>query len=389
MTDRHARALRNRDISETFVSHLTERESLLRANHRWLLPMLDRMCAGLPVAPAHRKPVNLPRRAQEDMIDIASHVGILRMWARRGRVTYDLHPDLASELYRSTSDELPGSIFERMPHINPLVVLPEPWPVQYKDVRGQVRGFYVFGFNDEPTQATFTDEEVDGLGLLFVIDLLDPQTWEVHSQTYMRMNIPTGRKRFTVQEAADFAADRAEAVWGRQRDPDAVLGLFEEVLRPALSVLVYLCCDNRDLAEPPVAAPVRKRRRPVRERDPFFVEVGWRIGPKLHAARRAAGRVRDGDGLPSGVQHAPHQKSGHFRRFRIGKGRTGSTIRWVMPYWVRLDLLPEDTDPITTVVPVETQRRDPLRRRGLGAPRRGARRPSRSAHRDAGVTTGK
>ncbi len=36
-----------------------------------------------------------------------------------------------------------------------------------------------------------------------------------------------------------------------------------------------------------------------------------------------------------------------------------------MPYWVRLDLLPEDTDPITTVVPVDEQRHDPLRRRGL------------------------
>ncbi|WP_221889561.1 hypothetical protein, partial [Streptomyces sp. WAC02707] len=92
----------------------------------------------------------------------------------------------------------------------------------------------------------------------------------------------------------------------------------------------------------------------------------------LHAARRAAGRVQEGDGIPSGVQQAPHQRCGHFRRFRIGKARQSVTTRWVMPYWVRLDLLAEDTDPITTVVPVDEQRHDPLRRRGLKKHRRQA-----------------
>lgn len=367
MNAKHARALKSRDVSEVFVAQLEEREGDLRRNHLWVLPKLDQMSAGRPVTLSYTPPRDLTPWEQAHIIDVASHIGIFRMWARRGRVTYDLNQHLAAELYRSTSDELPGNIFDHLPHINPLVVLPDPWPVRYGTVDGLVRGFYVFGFNQEPEQLTYTDEEIEGLGLLFVIDLLDPETGEVSDQTYVRMNIPTGCERFTVREAVWFAASRAEALWAMQRDPREVKRLFEDLLRPALSVLIYLCCDNRDLAEPPVAVPTRKqRRRPVsKNRDPFFVEIGWRIGPGLHAARRAAGRIQDGDGIPSGVEQAPHQRCGHFRRFRIGKGRTGQTTRWVMPYWVRLDLLPEDADPITTVVPVDEQRHDPLRRRGL------------------------
>ncbi len=364
---RHSRALKSRDISEVFVAQMEERESQLRRNHLWLAPLLDQLSSGRPVTPHYSRPRGLTPLQQADLIDVASHVGIFRMWARRGRVTYDLNEHLAAELYRSTSDELPGNIFDHLPHINPLVVLPEPWHVRYGSVEGLVRGFYVFGFNQNPEQQTYTDEDIEGLGLLFVIDLLDPETWEVSDQTYVRMNVPTGRQRFTVRQAVTFAAARAEAVWARQQDPRAVNRLFEDMLRPALSVLIYLCVDNRDLVEPPVAKPTRKHRRRTvsKNRDPFFVEVGWRIGPALHAARRAAGRVLEGDGIPSGVQQAPHQRCGHFRRFRIGKGRAGEITRWVMPYWVRLDLLPEDTDPITTVVPVDEQRHDPLRRRGL------------------------
>ncbi|MCM2430953.1 hypothetical protein [Streptomyces sp. RKAG337] len=373
MNRRHARALKSHDVSEVFVQELKERESALRRNHLWLAPKLDQLSTGRPVTLRYTPPPGLTLTEQADLIDVASHVGIFRMWARRGRVTYDLNQHLASELYRSTSDTLPGNIFSQLPHINPLIVLPDPWPIRYQGSEGLVRGFYLFGFNQVPEQQTYTDEEIEGLGLLFVIDLLDDETGEVRGQTHIRMNIPTGLAKFTVGQAVDFAAARAEAHWTRARDKCAAYELFEELLRPALSILVYLCCDNRDLAEPPVVKPSKKKRRAVnKNRDPFFVEVGWRIGPALHAARRSAGRILEGDGIPSGIEQAPHQRCGHFRRFRIGKARQGLTTRWVMPYWVRLDLLPEDQDPITTVVSVDEQRHDPLRRRGLKNPDRRA-----------------
>jgi len=368
-SSRHTRGLKARDISEVFVDHLARRESDLRGNHPWLARTLDEMSAGRPVTlGGYTPPPGMSVDEQADLIDLASHVGVLRLWARRGRVTYDLNEYMAAELYRSTSDTTPGNIFEHLPHINPLVVLPDPWPIRYLGAEALVRGFFVFGFNQTPEQQTFTDEEIEGLGLLFVIDLLDEETGDVREQTHIRMNIPTGLSKFTVRQAVTFSAKRAEAHWSYVQNKAEVYALFEELLRPALSILIYLCCDNRDLAEPPVVTPSRTRRRTVQKRrDPFFVEVGWRMGPRLHSARRAAGRVLDGEGIPSGVQQAPHQRCGHFRRVRYGPGRQRSSTRWVMPYWVRIDLLPQDTDPITTVVTVEEQRHDPLRRRGLKA----------------------
>ncbi|WP_439681494.1 hypothetical protein [Embleya sp. MST-111070] len=364
---RHARGFRTHEINEIFVKNLVDQEGALRRDHLWVAPQLDQMSAGLPVRP-YVPPAGLALGDAADLVDVASHVGIWRMWARRGRVTYDLNEHMAGELYRSRTDALPGDVLSRLPHINPLVVLPDPWPASYKGVDGLVRGFFVFGFNQAPEQQTYTDDDIEGLGLLFVVDLLDDQTAEVGSQAYVRMNIPTGLKQFTVSQAVNYAGARAEAHWSRARDKPAVYAMFEEILRPALSILIYLCCDNRDLADPPVVKPAKKKRRRVqRNRDPFVVEVGWRMGPALHAARRAAGRVRQGDGFPSGVRQAPHQRCGHFRRFRIGKGRKGERIRFVMPYWVRLDLLAENEDPITTVVSVDPQRHDPLRRRGLAS----------------------
>ncbi|MCX5215684.1 hypothetical protein OG689_41755 [Kitasatospora sp. NBC_00240] len=372
--NRHSRALKTRDINEVFVQQLKEREDMLRQNHVWLAPALDQLSSGRPVSLNLRAPQSMSVADHADLVDVASHVGIFRMWARRGRVTYDLNEHMAAELYRSTYTKLPGDVFSHLPHINPLVVLPDPWPITFNGSSALVRGFFVFGFNQHPEQQTYTDDEIEGLGLMFVIDLLDDDSYEVRGQTYVRMNIPTGAERFTLRQAVNFAAARAEAHWSRVSDERPVYALFEELLRPALSILVYLSCDNRDLAEPPVVKPTRRKRRPVqKDRDPFFVEVGWRMGPALHAARRAMGRIHEGAGIPSGVQQAPHQRCGHFRRFRIGKGRTGETTRFVMPYWVRLDLLAENEDPITTVVPVDEQRRDPLRIRGLR--QRGARQP--------------
>ncbi|MEV8336548.1 hypothetical protein [Streptomyces niveus] len=367
MPNTHARALRTRDINEVFVQELKEREDALRSHHVWLAPTLDQVSSGRAITPPRNVPRHLSTMDGADLIDVASHVGIYRLWARRGRVTFDLNEHMAAELYRSTYTELPGNIFDRLPYINPLVVLPDPWPIRYRGADALVRGFFVYGYNQQPEQQTYTDEDIEGLGLLFVIDLLDDETGEVRHQTHIRLNIPTRLNQFTLDQAVNFAAARAEAHWARTRQPKLACDLFRELLKPALSILVYLSCDNRDVVEPPVVKPARKKRRQTaaRDRDPFFVEVGWRIGPRLHAARRAAGRVLDGPGIPTGVQRAPHQRAGHFHRYLIGPKRAREVTMFIAPHWVNFHLLPEDTDPITTVVPVDPQRHDPLRRRGL------------------------
>jgi hypothetical protein len=297
------------------------------------------------------------------------------MWAREGRVTYDLNPYLTEELYRSTYDRLPGNLFSHFPHINPLVVLPDPWPVSLGRHEGLVRGFFTYGFNHSRhpnffQQTLTTREDLEGIGILLVIDLIDLDTGEVRDQTHMTLSVPVGLKEFTLNQAVDFAADRVEVNYANS-DEAEVLSLLETALKPALSILVYMCCDNRDAVEPPVVKNTvgRRGKHTPRNRDPFWVEVGWRMGPRLHAARRLAGRVTGGPETPSGIQRAAHQRVGHFHKFRVGPGRpnerTQLITNWLAPIWVGLDDLPEGVDPITTVVSVDPQRHDPLRRRGL------------------------
>lgn len=368
-SSRHSRGVKANEVTEIFADGLQEQESNLRSWQPWIVPMLNQLGSGQPVVPV--KAPGVRNTDYMHYVDMAAQAGVYRMWARNGRVTFDLNRDLAQELYRSEYDKLPGSIFSHLPYINPLVVLPEPWPVQLAESEGLVRGFFVYGFAETPECQTFTDrEEIDGLGILAVIDLVNYDTGEVRGQTYMRLRLPTGLPEFTLEQAITFAGQRVEAMYAGAKTEDQVWRLIEDIVQPALSILVYACCDNRDVAEPPVVKPTGKRRAPApRERDPFWVEVGWRVGPKLHAARRAAGRTAPGPGTPSGVQRAAHQRAGHFHKFRIGPGRpnerTQTITRWVAPHWVNLGELPEDMDPITTVVSVEPQRHDPLRRRGM------------------------
>jgi hypothetical protein len=372
--------VRANEITEIFVEQIEERERQLRQNHRWVRPALNRMAKGKAIDLDLPWPDGLNPRDRAIIVDMASHAGIYRLWARNGRVTFDVNPHLAEELYRSTYDRLPGDIFSHLPYINPLVVLPEPWPINWPNPQrktspdwGLVRGFYVHGFNRDPDQMTLTtDEDLFGLGILYVIDLIDDATGEVRGQTYMRLGVPLGLDEFTFEEAVDFAGGCVEAMYigHSPQFNDYLWDVVQQLLRPTLSLLIYFCCDNRDAVEAPVAEPVRgKRQRVTTERDHFWVEIGWRMGPQLHAARRSVGRTPDGPSTPTGVQRAPHQRAGHFHKYRIGPGRpnerTQLITRWVMPTWVNLGELPEDADPLTTVVTVDPQRHDPLRSRGI------------------------
>lgn len=366
---RHASALTANDVTETFIKCLSDTESRLRSEMQWVLPLLERQAKGMTGQVAGNPELEYGISVDElvEGSTLAEHVAIGKMWQRNGRVSYDINEQFAAELYRSTSDRLPGSVFDHLPHINPLVILPDPWAIN----GGLVRGFFIYGLHEGGRDGAvswpcFTNApERDALGLMFVVDVLNEDTGEVDHQMHVTMHVPTSRQSFTLKDAVRYsmAEERHAAV------SEVVHGIFEELIRPALSLLLYLCCDNRDMVEP---IPYQRQhtsahrgRKQRREREPFFVEVGWRLGVQLHAARRAAGRVLPGQGNPSGVEQAPHQRCGHFRQVKFGPGRSLSTTKWIDPYWVRLDLLEAGADPITTVVGVEEQRHDPLRRRGL------------------------
>jgi hypothetical protein len=307
--------------------------------------------------------------------DLMGEIAVCDMWKRNGRVAYDLDEELAAALYRSKMDKVPGRIFDRLPHINPMVVLPDPWPV--KEKRGvtptsYVRGFFIFGWVGSALCNT-NDPQREGLGVLFFYDHVDEETGElVPGGQRDLIPLPTGRDAFTVKEAVTHLLSwHGDPQDGRDRS-DAIK-TFGPLLQAAFSVITYLCCDNRDVQEPPVNVTGRRKTgkgRKPRDRDPFWVRVGWYVGPALHEARRRANSAdRSAISIPSGVEYGPQHRAGHFKTVWFGPGktneRTQSTTKWVEPYWTKLEELPENVDPPTQVVPVGAQRHDPLRRRHL------------------------
>jgi hypothetical protein len=148
---------------------------------------------------------------------------------------------------------------------------------------------------------------------------------------------------------------------------------FRPLLEMTFSVITYLCTDNRDVEEPPEWLTAQRKRktgkgRQRKEREPFWVRVGWYIGPKLHEARQRASHAPKSDvSIPSGVEYGPQHRAGHFKTVWIGPGKSGqrtqSTTTWIEPYWTKLEDLPEDMDPPTQIVQVDPQRGDPFRRR--------------------------
>jgi hypothetical protein len=78
------------------------------------------------------------------------------------------------------------------------------------------------------------------------------------------------------------------------------------------------------------------------------VQLGFRLGPALNAARQQGGQHQAGDG--TGTRLRPHRRRGHYHTYWTGRrGSQVPKLRWVAPYWVSQDLLGEE-GPQTVVV---------------------------------------
>lgn len=287
--------------------------------------------------------------------DHAARYAAVDLWRKQGRVAYDLHPEMAATLYRADlKGQLPGGLFSRLPHINPAIPLPRPWPYRgEKGQKGLIRAFFLTGRTGLALAPT-TDPRSEGLLLMAWIDLLNKRMGEYGNTVTPFFVLPSADEPFSLDDVIETTN-----AWHGTKPDEGEKRLIRQIIPGALSVLTYLCCDNRDVVEPADPAP-RGKRRQAPSRDPFFVQVGWKIGPKLHATRmRAQGRSRDGVSVPSGVEQGPQHRAGHFRRVPFGPGRSQSTVKWIDPYWTKLDTLEEGQEPATQVVPVDHQRRDP------------------------------
>lgn len=299
--------------------------------------------------------------AMATLMDRAATYAIVDLWRKQGRLAYDVHPEMVNSLYRSDlKGKIPGSIFSRLGHINPAIPLPHPWPVKFASgPTGLIRAFFLTGYVGRAFCPT-TDPRSEGLCIVPWIDT-EPETSTYHDIITPVFILPTLEKAFTL----DDIIQKSYAWQGVEEGTPESRKLIKQILPGAVTLLTYLCCKNADIEKPP-PPPSKGKRKQAPARDPFYVRVGWYIGPRLHAARkRTTGRSRDGISAPSGIEYGPQHRVGHTKTVWVGPGRQQGEAIWVDPYWTKLDTLAEDQDPVTQVVPVDAQQRDPSSHRDI------------------------
>jgi hypothetical protein len=291
----------------------------------------------------------------------AAEGAIFRLWGQ-AKVVYAMDDDLLGYLSESSVSSIPTEILKGLPHVNPYVLLPapdltDPETAYYRTHIGVPWGAFVFGrYRDAELICPTNDERREDLGLMFLGFL------EAGGETVLqaiRCTIPLREPTLTVESVvnttlAKFRFDDHLAEEDRSK--------FEAWLRKYVALvfnsLVYVCTDQPDIEtyRPGVnkAGKVKKsakrhQARPRMDDITEVVQLGFRLGPALNAARRRAREQAQQPTTGTGLRQPPHRRRGTYRTYWTGRGRQIPRLRWVAPYWVNTDLLDADGPPTAVV----------------------------------------
>ncbi|MFJ6771649.1 hypothetical protein ACIQOV_11885 [Kitasatospora sp. NPDC091257] len=277
-----------------------------------------------------------------------------RLWSK-GKNVAAMHPDMASELATYRLGTLPGQLFRNLArHPNLMVVFAEP-PAMELSVGGGGSGrllAMLFSGRRTPDKllCLTSDHRMDEIAVAVICEPLaedgtplpPPPGGTTPVLEFCHLSIPAGAgDRFTAEELALRIARKG----GQEAPTDAQ----RAIVTRALQVAVYLCSSKADIAEPPrgkAAKPGKQRRW---NKPDTFLRLGWRLGPRLKAARervqearRGAAQGTGGSGAAGGWRQYPHQRGGHMRTVWYGPGRSLADSRLIEPYWVSQDLVNAD-----------------------------------------------
>lgn len=111
-------------------------------------------------------------------------------------------------------------------------------------------------------------------------------------------------------------------------------------LAPLISLVLYLCSEEPDVAEANGSArkpanPQPKRTRQGTKEFPADAVSGWNVGWRVGAALRSA-QYRAGRSSQGGEHASPraHIRVAHWHTFLTGAGRTNRVLRWLPPILV-------------------------------------------------------
>jgi hypothetical protein len=207
--------------------------------------------------------------------------------------------------------ELPYGL-ARFPFPSLAVSFAQPLVVKAGDTTTRYPGFFVAGLGWDPggacadlgTTRTMPVGDADGVEVVWPSVVLGPEgvTIGAHSLTWWFEEHGAGRGGSLSDLLARLQArEAAEA-------PSSVF--YEELIPSAVLVLLYLAASAPDLD----TIPPQRVIRPQALDRVQVVNLGWRVGAKLRAARL----LRSGGGSGAGGWAVrPHVRSAHFRRSRV------------------------------------------------------------------------
>lgn len=331
-------------VAEQYITDTIAIMDAGRADPRWA-PVIDQLRAGMT---ANSAEANLAvRLLQSELaatfgVQCASLIGVsvataeaAKLW-RRHRVVYRLHQGLADSLLETdTRTAVPCEVLARLPHPDPFVVFPTPLPAPISAggaIGGQVMaeppmivGMLVTALNAHEGVCSTTDPAARMLNLSIAVRSHYQGQPPGHEENTVL--IPMAGTR-TIDELINHAREFVHS-------GDIGSDQQRRMYNLAISVLLYLCSDQQDARPHRPAYGTRKSKKPRQPSQPV-IDLGFDIGPALHAARRTGHNGTDSDSTALTTSNVrPHLRRAHWHTYWTGP-RTNPTpeVRWLHPILV-------------------------------------------------------
>lgn len=288
------------------------------------------------------------------------------LWRSQGRQVLSMHPGLVAEVRMATSSKIVPEVFATLPYRDPLVVFPGGVATRsWKDGETmRCLGFFTHGRVDDPsgmiykngtdanaafdkaTRIVSTHDAGSGVFSVIIVNqvLTDGKSGDgppllEYNRISLPLDRPTALKDIVEQKVANYGWDGDHSRASQYFSPSGAEAGKKTFMRDQLSLVLgttmYLCSTVLD-AEVVPRSRIRRAWGQTRQ-VPNLINVGWRIGPALTAARAEA-RQKEASALP-GRSLPPHQRRAHFKTVWTGEGRSIPKTVFISPYWVRKELM--------------------------------------------------
>jgi len=286
------------------------------------------------------------------------------LWRGEGRQVLSMNLGLVAEVRMATSAKIVPEVFRTLPYRDPLVVFPGGIDIpSWKDGETmRCLGFFTHGRIDHthnnsgvvrrhPTMTADEsfDEAVtitsthDANSEVFSVIIVNVAERPGHEPMYEYNRIsfpldqPSTFKEIVDQKVSNYGWDTSgrNGTW-TGGDPIAQQAFMRSQLSLTRGSVMYLCSTVLD-AEVVPKSRVKRAWGSQHRQVPNLINVGWRIGPALSAARVAA-RQKEASNLP-GRSLPPHQRRAHFKTVWTGQGRSIAKTVFISPYWVHRELM--------------------------------------------------